>query len=33
VLCNLLKRIDRNLESIAAGTPEEITKLVEVCGA
>jgi [acyl-carrier-protein] S-malonyltransferase len=33
VLCNLLKRIDRQLESIPAGTPEEIGQLVEACNA
>jgi [acyl-carrier-protein] S-malonyltransferase len=33
VLCNLLKRIDRQLESIPAGTPEEIGQPVEACNA
>lgn len=31
VLCNLLKRIDRQLRSVSAGTPGEIEQLVEVC--
>lgn len=33
VLCNLLKRIDRQLESISVGTPEEIGQFVETCNA
>ncbi|MCL7985013.1 MAG: ACP S-malonyltransferase [marine benthic group bacterium] len=32
VLCNLLKRIDRELESMAVGSPEQIVQFVEVCG-
>ncbi len=33
VLCNLLKRIDRELESMSAGTPEQIEQLVEASNA
>ncbi|MEJ2483470.1 MAG: ACP S-malonyltransferase [Gemmatimonadota bacterium] len=33
VLCNLLKRIDRQFESIPVGTPDEIEQLVETCNA